>query len=110
LRRWTISHHSSVTFYHATPTRNLPSILEVGLDPAYARGRLRVVWLHSRGRRAWAIPHVAERHNVPVEAVSIITVRVPRSWLVRRKRGVWTCRDLIRPRFLVAVNPFAHVA
>jgi RNA:NAD 2'-phosphotransferase (TPT1/KptA family) len=36
-----------VTLLHATPHRNLASILRSGLRPDRARGKLKAVWLHS---------------------------------------------------------------
>jgi hypothetical protein len=80
---------------HATPARNLPSIRARGLLTAMSRGALLAVWLHAPGATAWAIPHTSRRHGVPVEAVVVLEVHVPRSWLRRGRRGLWiSFRDI----------------
>jgi hypothetical protein len=86
---------------HATPSRNLDSIRRRGLLTAMSRGALRAVWLHAPGATAWAIPHTSRRHAVPVEAVAVLTVNVPRSWLRRGRRGLWICfRDIPPDRII----------
>jgi hypothetical protein len=71
---------------HATPLRNVRSILRRGLLPSMAKGARRIVWLHTPGRTGWAIPHVAERHHVAASAVAVLTVEVPRDRLRRHGR------------------------
>ena len=54
-----------VILWHATPRSNLASIAERGLLTALARGRLAVVWLHTRSqtqRIYWDL--VLARHQV----------------------------------------------
>jgi hypothetical protein len=89
---------------HATPLRNVRSILRRGLLPSRALGRLRAVWLHTPGRTGWAIPHVAQRHHVAASAVAVLTLEVPRSWLRRNRRGCWTCASVIPPSLIVSVR------
>jgi hypothetical protein len=98
----------SITLRHASPAYNLRSILASGLDPARALGKLRAVWLHSSSRSTWAVAHVADRHQA--RSVQVLSVRVPRSWLVRRKSGIWSCRRHIPARCISSVVlPFALV-
>jgi hypothetical protein len=92
---------------HATPVRNLRSIGAFGLSPAFARGRLPVVWLHSPSRSRWALPHVAARHQVAEADTVLIRLAVPRAWLRRRSRGVWVCARVIPPSCIVSVRPAA---
>ena len=82
--------------YHTTPTTNLKGIYERGIDPAFTRCARREVWLHSHNRMAWAESHVKVRHQT--DAVTTIAVDVPRSWLTRRRRGLWTCDRVIHYR------------
>jgi hypothetical protein len=86
---------------HATPSRNLDSIGRRGLLTSMSRGALLAVWLHSPGASAWAIPHTSRRHSVPVEAVAVLEVNVPRSWLRRGRRGLWICFNDIPPDRIV---------
>ena len=66
-----------------------------------SRGALLAVWLHAPGASVWAIPHTSRRHGVPVEAVAVLEVNVPRSWLRRGRRGLWICfRDIPADRII----------
>jgi hypothetical protein len=98
-----------ITLRHATPRRNLPAIMARGLDPACSLGAIQAVWLHSPCRTAWAILHTAQRHQCSVNDIAIISVRVPRKWLTRRRRCVWTCGVNIRATGFVSVNPRAAI-
>ena len=99
-----MSHSTVRVLRHATPLRNVRSILRSGLLPGLARGRLKAVWLHTPSRSSWAIPHVANRHHVQEELVAVLTVEVPRSWLRKRGRGVWCCARAISPEWVVSVR------
>jgi hypothetical protein len=92
----------SIVLYHTAPARTLASILAHGLLPGLSRGARPVVWLHARGRLGWALAHVARRHGAA--AVVSLRVRVPRGWLTRRRRGVWTCGRAVPPGLIQAVN------
>ena len=81
--------------YHATLASNVASIKAHGLDPALATGKIKSVWLHTRSKRAWAILHTQKRHSVSLDEIVIITVRVKRSDLTRRWRGLWSCAATI---------------
>lgn len=100
----------SVVLRHATPARNIPSILARGLDPAFSRGMLRVCWLHTSSRTTWAIPHVAERHQPDQGTIVVLKVAVPRRWLCRRDKGTWACDRVIAPSKIVSVLHPAAVA
>ncbi len=99
-----------LTMRHATPRRNLPSILSGGIDPKYHMCVRPEVWLHSACKTAWAILHTGQRHQVSTGDIAVVTVRVPRQWLVRRRRCVWTVDCRIPPAFIVSVNPRAALA
>lgn len=85
--------------YHTTPTVNLPSILRRGIDPRCAEGQMVAAWLHTAGKINWARCHVCRRHpdKACVAGVTTLLVNVPRSWLTRRRRGLWTCDRGIDP-------------
>ena len=99
-----------ITLRHATPRRNLASIAREGLDTSYHQCPLPEIWLHSTSKSAWAILHTAKRHNVSAEAVAIVTVRIPRRWLCRKWRGIWTVKHSIPVERIVSVNPRAALA
>jgi hypothetical protein len=99
-----------VLLRHATPRRNLASILARGLLTAESKGRMPVVWLHSPARSAWAICHTVLRHGGLIEDVVIIEVRVPRSWLRRARSGLWYSLCDVGPDRLRRMVGFHRVA
>ncbi|HEY7154844.1 MAG TPA: hypothetical protein VH575_12855 [Gemmataceae bacterium] len=91
-----------VVLFHLTPRLNLPSIWRHGLQPCFARGLLPAVWLCCGSRRPWAFDHVSDQNFT--SDIVCIRICLPRSWLVRRRRGVWTCSYPIPVSCLVAVS------
>jgi hypothetical protein len=95
---------------HATPARNLASILRRGLLVSNSKGRLAAVWLHAAAKTSWAVLHTVRRHGGPVEQVVVLDVAVPRRWLRRSRRGLWyALRDIPAGRIRDAVT-FARLA
>ena len=78
-----------VTLRHATPARNLNSILRLGLLCSHSKGKLPVVWLHTPAKSFWATLHTLRRHGGRAEAVIILLVDVPRAWLRKSRKGLW---------------------
>jgi hypothetical protein len=74
---------------HATPSRNLASIRKRGVLTNKSKGKLPVVWLHAASRSAWATLHTMKRRGC--KDVTVIEIDIPRSWLTRRKAGLWYC-------------------
>lgn len=68
---------------HATPAKNVDSIIRKGLLAEKSKGRKKTVWLTQLSRREWACKHVRIRHGDG--PVAIIEVQVPEPWL--RKGG-----------------------
>jgi hypothetical protein len=95
---------------HATPARNVASILRHGLLCSKSQGRRKVVWLHAPSASGWALLHTVKRHGGRVEGVAIVEAEVPRAWLRRNRRGLWfSVRDLPPERFRRVVT-FAELA
>jgi hypothetical protein len=109
-RRFDVSDSTVRVLCHTTPVRNLGSIRTFGLSPAFARGRMRVVWLHAPSRSRWATRHCAVRHHVADADMVLIRVAVPRAWLHRRSRGVWWCDQVIPPSCIVSIRPGVFAA
>jgi hypothetical protein len=63
------------------------------------------VWLVSASRLRWAVGHVRARHRSA--EVVVFRVLVPRSALVRRRRGVWSSAAAVLPAQVVSVRPAA---
>lgn len=94
----------TVKLRHATPRRNLKSIFSQGVCPWYAKGRLRVCWLHSPAQTERIRDHVARRHGVDPSDVVVIEVELPRGLLRRFKRGLWTTPARVWPQQITGVN------
>ena len=75
--------------YHATPRKFLQSIIDNGLDPNRAVGRIKGIWLHTASKRSWAILHTQRRHKTL--DVVVLECKVSRRHLTRRWRGLWSC-------------------
>src|SRR5215217_5420578 len=95
---------------HATPARNLNSILHSGLLTSYAKGKLPAVWLTAPSRSSWAVLHVVKRHGGRVETTVVLEVDVPRGWLRRSRKGLWYCPRDIPPGRIQRVLAFAELA
>jgi hypothetical protein len=96
---------------HATPARNLTSILRSGLLTSYAKGKLPAVWLGAPSRSSWAVLHVIKRHGGRVETTVVLEVDVPRSWLRRSSRKrVWNTPRDIPPERIKRVLCFSELA
>lgn len=74
---------------HATPIGNLPSILAGGISPDLSEGERPEIWLCTKSKSRWAVQHVKERHKK--RHLAVIEVNVPRSWLTRRRKRIFTC-------------------
>jgi hypothetical protein len=95
---------------HATPARNLNSILRLGLLCSCSEGKLRVVWACSPARSDWALLHVVKRHGGRVESTVVLELDVPRSWLRRSRKGLWYCPGDIPPNRIKRVLTFQELA
>jgi hypothetical protein len=73
---------------HATPARNLSSILRCGLLCSKSKGRLPAVWLVSPSKSSWAVLHVIRRHGGREESTVVLEVDIPRGWLRRSRKGL----------------------
>jgi hypothetical protein len=95
---------------HATPSRNLASILKRGLLCKKSRGRLPVVWLHAPSKTSWAILHTVLRHGVRAEDVIVFEVNVPKRWLRHSpQRGLWYVRRDVPSARLCQLLDFLEV-
>jgi RNA:NAD 2'-phosphotransferase (TPT1/KptA family) len=100
-----------VRLLHATPSRNLDSILKAGLLARKSRGRLRAVWAAAPSRASWCVLHVVKRHRTAAERVILLEIDVPRCWLRRcNVRGLWFCKRDVPPECIRGVVTFEQIA
>ena len=95
---------------HATPARNLNSILRGGLLCSHSKGKLPVVWACSPARSWWAVLHVIKRHGGRVESTVVLELDLPRSWLRRNRKGLWYCPRDVPPDRIRHVLTFQELA
>lgn len=97
--------------YHWTPRVNLRSIMRTGLDPAYATGKRRVVWMGAGKRLMWACAHAALHQRCGLDDMTCIRIRVDglrlggTAW-----RGVKTSATIIPPSRLTVMKVRLSVA
>jgi hypothetical protein len=109
-RKW---ERGTVTLRHATPWRNLASILRDGILTAKARGHYKAVWLHALDRSHWAALHCVRRHGGRIEDVVVLEVCVPKAWLKAhggRVGGIWRSVRDIPPKYIRRVINFEELS
>lgn len=74
------------TLFHVSPRENFDSIAEVGISPAFSRGRKQCVWLVEWEMLPWGLAHISERHGVAVTNLLVFTVAAPAPEL---RRTAW---------------------
>jgi hypothetical protein len=95
---------------HATPARNVNSILRRGLLCSYSPGKLPVVWVCTPARSWWAVLHVIKRHGGRVETTVVLEIDVPRSWLRKNRKGLWYSVRDVPPGRIRRVLAFSELA
>ena len=93
--------------FHATRKANLDSIQSKGINPEFSQGKERVIWYHTKSKRHWAILHTMKRHQCELDDIVIITVEIPRGWIRRRRKGLWTSNQIIKPLMITDAAEFA---
>jgi hypothetical protein len=99
-----------VRLRHATLARNLNSILRAGLLCSRSQGKRPVVWLCCAAKTLWGTNHVVSRHGGRIEAVVVLEIDVPRSWLRRSKKGLWFCPRDVPPERIRGVITFGELS
>ena len=91
--------------YHITSRSSKESISQNGVDPSYARGGYKSVWVCGRNSIEWAALHVAYTRMVEVDSLVMARLLVPYQWLIRTGRPhVWRLpeRFLIPPKCITS--------
>ncbi len=96
-------------FRHATIDGRVPSIQDRGLDPAYATGRMRVVWLHMADRTGWAAAKVAKRHGARLADVVVLDVDVQATEVVRHGKGLYYIRGTVPAERIRQARPLSRM-
>jgi hypothetical protein len=88
------------TLYHVTTQENYRGIhYDAAIRPDKAAGPSKSVWLVTQGRLAWALAHVSQRHQTPVNKLIVLRVFVDRQNLIKTPLvGVWRTTEPVKPR------------
>jgi hypothetical protein len=87
--------------YHVTRTALKGKIMREGIDPRYSKGARKECWFVTPGNLSWACLHVMQRHGLKLGEVTAFEVLVPGPKLTRRRRGIYTCYEVVKPLFVV---------
>lgn len=67
--------------YHISPRANRPSIMRLGLSPAFAQAeRRKAVWAVEHKALIWAIMHVSIRHDVRPDLLDVYLIAPFKDW------------------------------
>lgn len=56
---------------------------------------MQVAWFHTKSKLAWSLIHISKHQRCNVNDMIAIEVELPRSWIRRRRRGIWTTQHQI---------------
>src|SRR5262249_54498150 len=73
-------------------------------------GKLKAVWLCAPSQTSWAVLHVVKRHGGRVEDTVVLESDVPRRWLRRSRKRLWSCRRDIPPDCIRRLLTFRQLA
>lgn len=92
--------------YHWTPDANVLSISRSGLEPDYATTRPKRIWVVESANVLWARQHVAKRHGVSPEDLSLLAfVPTTERWLLTSRVGCLCTDEMIHAaRLLIRVG------
>lgn len=91
--------------YHWTTGAALPSVMATGLDPSFATGKRRVVWMAGRDRVLWGCDHAAMHQHCSPDQMVLVRVRTDGLRLGRTAwSGVVTSSAVIRPSRLTVMQ------
>jgi len=84
--------------YHVSPSPIRDSIAELGIDPGYALGKLKVAWYCQPERLLWAIAHVSARKAIDTGMLLVYRVNAPDELFKRTSwKGVYNVRVVLFP-------------
>lgn len=87
--------------YHVTVKANRSGIMVGGIDPSYSKGARAECWYVIPSLLAWAIIHVMRRHKCGLKDVVGLEVLIPERKLTRRRRGIFTCSEVVEALYVV---------
>jgi RNA:NAD 2'-phosphotransferase (TPT1/KptA family) len=96
--------------YHATPSENLESIGRSGLCCSRSQGKMKVVWLHTPDRSAWAMIHTVRRHGGRVQDVVVLEVDVCECAVRRHASGLYYHLADVLPGEITGMRTFEQMS
>lgn len=96
---------TKTTLYHVSPSRNDSSIEELGVDPSFSLGEQKRCWFVNYRQLEWAIIHVAQRHKVSVDEISVWYCQVDWEEIkLTRWKGRFTCDVIVDAQHRISVS------
>ncbi len=92
--------------FHSTPGSNSLSIHKLGICTESARIEPHRIWLHTWRKRKWARLHLAVRYKCDPRQITSFAVDLPRAWVTKFSRGIWTCERTIHSNRLIGQTFF----
>ena len=65
---------------------------------------MQVCWFHTQSKLAWSLIHIAKHQKVCVNDMVAIELWIPRSWIRRKRRGIWTSKYEITPDMIRGIH------
>jgi len=86
-----MAHPVNLKLFHVSREANVPSILAIGVSPAFSLGKMRVSWFADSSRLSWAISHVSNNSGLSVAELHVFTVLADYAFFKRtRYAGIYT--------------------
>ena len=107
LARMWYSFDMSTTYFHVTPRRNVPSILDRGIRLEFVRGRINGIWMCDAARLPWAVQHISRWQRCRPEDLSILELDMKGATLRHIREGVKVYHDHVPGEWIKDVNFYA---
>jgi len=107
IREENVWSNGSVVLYHVSPAHNEFNIMRVGINPALSRGKMNAAWYVNSKGVIWALAHTSLRHNVPVSALAVFTVMLPRNAVKRTAiPHMFYVKEIYKPEYVSPADVF----
>lgn len=84
--------------YHVTLKRHARSIGTLGINPVFSKGARAASWWVAENRLNWSINHVATRHKVSPDELTIYAASFHHKQVKKfRLSGIFYCTTVVRP-------------
>lgn len=92
--------------FHVTTYERARRIIDSGfVDPLFSQGKANVSWYTTRNKVTWAIAHVAQRHEVALADMAVITVKIGDAKILKtNRRSLFACKTKLPVVEMISVE------